>query len=413
MIKKVKVDQLKPGVFVHDFNCAWKNNNLIINQTLIKDEKVIDTIRSWGLQEVYIDTDRGLDIGEAKTEFEAKRETDSGLHRLAESKPYTGRQAPLKEELAVADNIKKEAANVIQQAMDTVREGKPLETDNALQLIEKMEKSVSRNKDALVLLTKIRRKDEYTLMHSISVASLVLSFCNFCKIPHATTLNLAIGALFHDIGKTRVPLAILNKPGKLDDHEYEKMKKHAEYSAEILQGAKGLPHEAHDMGLHHHERFDGNGYPHGLKGEEITFGSQIVAIADVYDAITSDRCYRDGIESVEGLRKLYEWSEYHFNKDLTYKFIHCIGVYPVGSCVRLENDLIGVVSGSTENVMQPLVRIFYNAGRKTSVPVHDLDLSRIGVRIAGYEEADKWDISQRKIFGELFPDISPFCQEMA
>lgn len=413
MIKKVKVDQLKPGIFVHDFNCTWKTDNLIINQTMIKDEKILDTIRSWGVHEVYIDTDRGLDIEDAKTEFEAKRETDSALHRLAETKPYASRQAPLKEELAVANNIKKEATNVIQQAMDTVREGKQLKTDSAYQLIEKMEKSVTRNKDALVLLTRIRRKDEYTLMHSISVASFVLSFCNFCKIPHTMTLNLAIGALFHDIGKTRVPLAILNKPGKLDDHEYEKMKKHAEYSAEVLQDAKGLPHEAYDMALHHHERFDGNGYPHGLKGDEITFGSQIAAIADVYDAITSDRCYRDGIDGVEGLRKLYEWSEYHFNKDLTYKFIRCIGVYPVGSCVRLENDLVGVVAGSTENVMLPVVRIFYNDRKKSSVPVHDLDLSKIGVQIASYEEAGKWNISWRKIFEELTPDISPLCQEMA
>ena len=409
MIKKVKVEQLKPGVFVHDFNCDWKGENVRIDQTLIKDGKTFDIIRSWGIQEVYIDTERGLDVESARPVHEVNRETDKALHKLAVAQPSPPRQVSLEEELILAKSIKKEAVNVIERSILRVQAGQPLEIENVYQLVEKMEESVIRNKDALLLLTKMRQKDEYTLMHSISVGSLVLALCDFCHVPHHKSLDLAVGAMFHDIGKTMIPLAVLNKPGKLTDAEYEIVKKHVEYSVEMLQNAGGLPAEAYDMSLHHHERLDGNGYPHGLKGDEISFGSQMAAICDVYDAITSDRCYKNGMESVIGLRKLYEWSDYHFNKDLTYKFIRCIGVYPIGTCVKLEGGLVGVVIGSTENILQPIVRVFYDDKKQDQIPVYDFDLSTTDLRVLSYEKPNRWDFHKMKIFNDLSPDIQSFC----
>ncbi|MBI5556384.1 MAG: HD-GYP domain-containing protein [Deltaproteobacteria bacterium] len=405
MIKKVKVEKLRPGIFVHDFNTDWNSGNLLTNQTLIRDVKIIDILHSWGIKEVYIDTDKGFDVSDAKPALEARLDTDSALREMAREKPAAASNFPLKEEILLAKKIKKQAVNVIMKAMETVREGKPLETENAYQLIVQMEKSIARNRDALVLLTRIRRKDEYTLMHSISVGAYIINFCNFFKLPLKRTLSLAIGALFHDIGKTRIPLAILNKPGKLDDKEFAEMKRHSLYSAEILQNARNLPREAFDMGLHHHERYDGTGYPDGLLGEAIKSGSQLVAIADVYDAITSDRCYRNGMDRVEGLRKLYEWCEYHFNKDLTHKFIRSIGVYPIGTCVRLESGRIGVVVGSTESMAQPVVRIFFDDEKKSAVAGHDLDLSKTDDQVVGYEESDKWDIKGMNIFEEITADL--------
>lgn len=408
MIKKIKVDQLKPGIFIHDFDCGWHTENLFINQTLIKSDKTIEIIRSWGIKEVFIDTDRGLDIDEAKSAKEVEVETDERLLKLGEDDSTSSYGMPLRDEVALAIDIKKEAASVIERAKANIKAGEPLETDDAYQLIDRMEESVSRNKDALLLLTRIRKKDEYTLMHSISVGSLVLSFCNFIKVPHDMTLNFAIGALFHDIGKTMIPNEILNKPGKLTEYEYDEIKKHSEYSAEVMKTAEGLPHEAYDMGLHHHERYDGTGYPHGLIGDEIGYGSQIAAICDVYDAITSVRCYKDGMESIDALRRLYEWSNYHFNKDLTYQFIRCIGVYPLGTVVRLENDLIGTVIGSTDNVLQPIIRVFYDERKKAPVSSYDLDLYKSDGHVVSYEKPDKWDLKKYNIFDDLPEGLSLF-----
>ncbi len=405
MIKKVKIELLEPGVFVHDFNCDRRSNNLVTSQTLIRDKRIIEILGSMGIREIYIDTDKGIDVRESIPAQEARRDTEKGLHEIAEKQPASIRNIPLAEELKVAKNIKKQAVTVIRRVMEGVREGKPLETEETFQLIEKMEKSVTRNRDALVLLTMIRKKDEYTMMHSISVGAYVLNFCNFYKIPQKITLNLAMGALFHDIGKTRIPLAILNKPGILDEEEFATIKKHAEYSAQILQSGRDLPAEAFDIGLHHHERYDGTGYPHRLQGDQITFGSQLAAIADVYDALTSDRCYKAGIDRVDALRKLYEWSGLHFNKDLTHKFIRCIGVYPIGSCVALESGRIGIVVGSTESLVQPIVHIIYDKEEEKEVTIPDLDLSQTGDQVVGYEESCNFDLKKLDAFKEVAADL--------
>lgn len=407
MIKKITINQLRPGIFVHDFNCDKSSTNLILNPTLIKDVKIIDILSSWGIKEVYIDTARGLDVEKAKPQLEVKQEIDSAFHELAQKHPESTRSVPLKEELEVAKNIKTRATTVIENVMRAIRAGRPMETESAVELIEEMDQSLARNKDALVLLTRIRQKDEYTLMHSISVGAYVLNFCSLNKLPHQQTMALAIGALFHDIGKTKIPLEILNKPGKLTDTEFVEMKRHSLYSAEVMQGAKDLPEEAYDMGLHHHERYDGTGYPHGLKGGEITYGSQLCAIADVYDALTSDRCYKVGIDRIEGLRKLYEWSDYHFNKELTYSFIRGIGVYPIGTCVKLESGRIGVVVGSTESADQPVVRLFYDENKQMPLLVHDLDLLNSEDRVIMYEDAAKWDLKKMNIFGDVSADLFP------
>lgn len=408
MIKKIKTEQLRPGIYVHDFNCDWAGENIFISDALIKTEKAIEIIRSWGIKEVYIDTDLGLDVKRGKSAQDAQRETNKNLHRLAQRATEEALPAtPLKEELQMARTIRTEAVAAMRQAIRAVQEGKEMDLDGAFQLVEKMKDSVTRNKDALVLLTRIRKKDEYTLMHSISVSSLVLAFCNSCDISYDMSINLAMGSLFHDIGKTKIPTNILNKPGKLKQDEFNLMKRHTEYSAEALAATTKLPPEAYDIALHHHERYDGSGYPHGLKGDSIEFGSKIASICDVYDAITSTRCYKNGIDRVQGLRKLYEWSDHHFDKELTYKFIRNIGVYPVGTHVTLENEVSGIVADSTENVLQPVVRIFYNDKKKEPLPIQKLDLSKAGINIAGYDSPDQWSRDKRQAFIENKKALSP------
>ncbi|MEJ2691097.1 MAG: HD-GYP domain-containing protein [Deltaproteobacteria bacterium] len=405
MIKKVKIELLEPGVFVHDFNSDRRSSNLITSQTLIRDRRIVEILGSMGIREVNIDTDKGIDVQESIPALEVRTEIEEGLHELAAKQPDSIRNIPLTEELAVARKIKSQAVSVIRNVIESVRKGKPLETGEAFHLVEEMENSVTRNRDALVLLTMIRKKDEYTMMHSISVGAYILNFCNFYKVQEQQTLNLAIGALFHDIGKTRIPHAILNKPGPLDEKEFAIMKKHAQYSAEILQSGHHLPSETFDMGLHHHERYDGTGYPHHLKGEQISFGSQLAAIADVYDALTSDRCYKAGIDRVEALRKLYEWSGLHFNKDLTHQFIRCIGVYPIGSCVTLASGRVGIVVGSTESLIQPIVHIFYDKKKEREITIPELDLSQTEDQVVGYEESCNFDLKKLDAFKEVATDI--------
>jgi len=401
MIRTVKIADLKPGMFIHDFNCESRKDILYIDQTLIKSQELIDIISSWGIEEVYIDTERGIDVADSRSPLERQKQADQNIHKISQAGQTVPEQIPLSEEIAGASRIKNEAVDLIQESLQRASKEKPPELEPAYELASKMKDSIQRNKDALVLLTRIRRKDEYTLYHSISVSSLVLDMCNFKGLPSDQTLDLAVGALFHDIGKALVPRGILNKPGRHTEDESRQMRKHSEYSADLLRNAKGLPIDAYDIALHHHERYDGAGYPHGLKGDQISYGAQLTSVCDIFDAITSARCYRAGMGTVAGLRKVYEMGGHCFPKILAYDFIRCLGVYPVGSCVQMQDGLIGIVIGSTERVLQPVVKVVFDNKRNGKVKPFRLNLAETNGTITSYEEPSKLGLDPAGVLKEM------------
>ncbi|MCK4708012.1 MAG: HD-GYP domain-containing protein, partial [Gammaproteobacteria bacterium] len=190
--------------------------------------------------------------------------------------------------------------------------------------------------------------------------------------------QLALGGLLHDIGKMKVPLEILNKPGKLTDDEFEIMQGHAQLGIDYLSNTPGLSQDVMDVVSMHHERFDGTGYPNGLKGDEISEVGQMSSIIDVYDALTSVRCYKDAWEPSYTLKKLLEWSGSQFSKKLVSNYIRCLGIYPVGSLVQLQTGLVGIVIEQNEKeLLRPDVRIIYNSCFEKYVKVRDIQLRKI------------------------------------
>lgn len=389
MIKKVKVKDLRVGVFVHDFNCSWSDGALYIEQNLINSEHVIDILRSWEIEEVYIDTSRGLDIDRKKIFHEQGKQSSEVVRNRHRARP----EVPLVRELDSAKKVTQTAKDVMRQAHQQATEGKAPDVDPMYELARQMKSSLDRNRDALTLLTRIRRKDEYTLHHSISVSSLVLNMCLYCQVSDQQTLDLAVGALFHDIGKALVPQNILNKPGKLTDDEYREIQRHVEYSVDILSKTKGLPLECYDIALHHHERHDGTGYPHRQAENQISYGAQLTCISDVFDAITSERCYKPGMDTVLGLRKIYEGRGSFFSEEVTRDFVECVGVYPVGTSVILEDGRSGIVVGSTEDIMRPEVQILYDEKKKIRLKPYKVDLSQNDYVIATYGDPKKFGIT--------------------
>ncbi len=215
----------------------------------------------------------------------------------------------------------------------------------------------------------------------------------------ATLIRLAgIGGLLHDAGKMKVPDEILNKPGKYTDEEFAIMKRHPEEGEKILLSIPGIHSVSIDIALHHHERFDGSGYPHRQAGEELSEFARMAAIVDVYDAITSTRCYHRGMPAAEGLRKLWEWSKFHFDPKLVQDFIRTVGIYPVGSLVKLESGRLAVVLEQNENsLLTPCVKAIFSTRSNTYTPPLLIDLARPmghggGDRIIGYEDPAKWKI---------------------
>jgi HD-GYP domain-containing protein (c-di-GMP phosphodiesterase class II) len=201
--------------------------------------------------------------------------------------------------------------------------------------------------------------------------------------------------MLHDIGKVRVPDAVLNKPGRLTEKELATMKTHVVHSRRILEATPGIPPAAIDVAGLHHERHDGTGYPDGLAGDAISRIGQMAAICDVYDAITSNRVYHKGLQPTEALRKIFEWSRFHFNPELAQAFLRCIGIYPVGALVMLESRRLALVVDQHQgNLLQPLVRVIFHSGSNRYLPPEDLDLSRptCSDRIVRHETPADWGI---------------------
>ena len=396
MIKKVKIKDLSVGVYVCDFNCNDSKGNIYIDEGFITDSSIIKILDSWGIEEVYIDTDVGKDITEKRGH---SYPASPGSLPPKRTEKYTPPEyvTPTYIEMRTARKIVENTAAFIETTIEDVKRGKMVRLDDSYSLASSMHESIKRNRDALLLLTRIRQKDEYTLYHSIRVSSLVLGMCSFYRLPEQQTLDLGVGALFHDIGKTFIEDSILHKPGRLSDAEFEQMKLHAGYSAKLLKKVNGLPKEAYEIALHHHERIDGKGYPFGLKDSEISFGVQITSISDIFDAVTSNRCYRKGLGTVDGLKILYEMCGTHLQKDLTHDFIRNIGVYPVGSCVKIEQDLLGVVVRSTDNIERPIVRILYDFKKKKSVDNLTVNLDMENRDVVSYVDPIKYKLTPERI----------------
>jgi len=397
MIKKVRVEQLRPGIYIHSFTGSWFKHPFLRNHIVIKDEKMIWKIRSSGIQEVLIDTTKGLDIYE-RTPKEELREVllAENLYQV-DPEPLISGNVPLREEIVKAQEIKFEARQIIEKISQEVSLGEKIEIESVNVVVDQILYSLIRNKDALLSLINIRSRDEYTYMHSVNVGILTTAFCKSLEMDEEKIRKYGSGALLHDIGKLHVSMDILNKPSALTVEEYEEVKKHVEYGFKILNESSGnISEEIIEIVYQHHERLDGTGYPLGLKNGDIKTGGRIAAIVDVYDAITADRIYSGQTSPAIALRKLYEMGDDILDAELVNNFIRFMGIYPVGTVVQLESGFLGiVVESGKHNLTQPIVRLVYDRKHNMPIAPRDLDLSEgIGKmhRIKSTEDAGKWNI---------------------
>jgi putative nucleotidyltransferase with HDIG domain len=396
MIKKIKVEQLKPGVFVHDFNSGWLHHPFLKNQAKIKTDNDVEKILNYQIHEVYIDTDKGLDVDDAPTQQEVAEKIQMEVDKLPG--PMQGNaRVPLKEEIARARQFIGEAKKTTRHLMDDVKLGKQIDMQQIENLVDRMTQSVLNSKDALISLARIKNKDEYTYLHSLAVSALCISFAEHLGLDAKKTKQIGIGGLLHDIGKVNVPLEILNKPGPLTEEEFEIMKQHVTHGNCILQQTK-IDEGSACVTAHHHERLDGTGYPDGLKGDQISLFGQMAAVVDIYDALTSERCYKNPMPPTQALRKLFEWSNSYLNKDLVEKFIAHVGIYPIGTLVRLRSGFIGVVVRHGEKgLLYPVVRAVYDTRIETRIDPFNIDLSKKASTgnadgIAGCESPERWNL---------------------
>lgn len=397
MLKKVDSSQLKVGMYIHDLSCDWLTHPFMRNRFVLRSDDEIRKIIDAGIRQVLIDTTRGLDVPDAPTLAEANAATERELEKLA-STPRAPPKLSLAEELTRATQLRSQASFMVRSVMADVRLGKAVELDRVQPMVQDITESILRNPGALVGLLRIKTKDDYTFLHSVSVCALLVAFCRSRGMASELTHEAGLGGLLHDTGKALVPDRILNKPARLTPEEFAEVQRHPRAGYDILRLSPEIGPVPLDITLHHHERRDGSGYPDGLVGDAISELAQMAAIVDVYDAITSERCYHKAVSAAEALRKIYEWSKLHFNPVYAQDFMRCVGIYPVGTMVMLESGRLGVVIEAHEsNLLAPKVNVFFSTKSNAYIKPETVDLSRgLGFggadKIVGHESAAKWQV---------------------
>ncbi|MFC4258037.1 HD-GYP domain-containing protein [Marinobacter lacisalsi] len=399
MIKRIPLSALRVGMYLTDLNNDWVPHNNQRRKGFIRNEATIEKIGRLGVKYIYIDTGRGLDSPDGEPAHEVDQANQATLDRVAEEPPVAFRRADIADEMVSALAIHQQAQGLVGNLMQNVKLGKAIDLSPVHELAENLQGSVFRNHNALACLGRIREKDNYLLEHSVNLSVLMSIFGK--SVGHSSDVlhQTIVGALLHDIGKILTPDEILHKPGRLTPEEFEIMKEHAAHSHQILAGTEGIGELSVLTAAEHHERLDGSGYPKGLRDDEISVYGRMAAIADVYDAITSDRVYHKGMTPTQGLKKLLEWSGDHLDPTLVRHFIRCLGLYPVGSMVLLESGRLGVViEGNEDDQRQPVVRLMYHTRFRMPIPLEVLDLARPGVQdhILRAVEPDDYKLDVRK-----------------
>jgi HD-GYP domain-containing protein (c-di-GMP phosphodiesterase class II) len=376
MIKRVPINDVRVGMFVSDQNNDWVPHNTRNRRGIIRNEETIRKMQQMGVKAVYIDTSKGMDTVHGEPAEEVDRGNEAALAEAGSETPVSRNSVSVEDEMDAALRVHGQAQTLISQLLGNVKVGQALDINPVHDLADELLESVFRNHNALTCLGRIREKDNYLLEHSVNLSVLISIFGKSVRLSRKAMKETVVGALLHDIGKILTPDEILQKPGRLGQDEFEVMKLHVSHSRDLLAATPGIDPIALLTAAQHHERMDGSGYPEGLKGEAISVYGRMVAITDVYDAITADRVYHKGLTPTQGLKKLLEWSGDHLDPKLVRHFIRCIGLYPVGSLVLLESGRLAVVYETNEQEQRlPQVKVIYHTRLRQAIPVKRLDLA--------------------------------------
>ena len=397
-IRKVLVKDLELGMMVTDVGRSWLRHPWPTKKKRITSDQDIDLLIEHGITEVTVDFEssqselsraesgaspgkvppkefgisdetliaaRQVDVIEVARQASRGRTASPMGEKTPVSKPPVEAVRDvvnLAEELPLARRVYLKALDATRNLLADVRAGRKIKVGEIQDGLDGMIDSVFRNRDAMLALIKLQCYDEYTYTHSLNVTTLAVSVGRQIGLTRSQLRELGLGALFHDLGKTRVPDAILNKPGRLTDDEFEVMKNHPAWGVQILARQEiGITEAALHVIRHHHERLDGSGYPDGLSGETIDAFIALSGLADIYDALSSQRVYKMAMPPHEALKVLFKLRGNHFPPRWVDRFIQCLGIYPVGCVVRLNTGDIGVViSVNHETLHRPRLRMVYD-----------------------------------------------------
>ncbi len=389
--RQVFVNDLEIGMFVTRLDRPWEETDFILQGFVIESKDDIQAIARQ-CKFVFIETKHHLK--KAPNDTKNRRKEKSGLFArkiagikkaisknkkasttknsgaaikppvLTEKVTYINKIS-IEQEFSKASQSYSYAKDLSKSILDGIRIGRTLDMNDAKQAVGGIVDSIIRNNNALVWLTKLKNKDEYTAEHSLNVCILSVTFARHLGHSKFEIEKIGLCGLLHDVGKAKVPLEILNKPGRFTDEEFHIMNQHPLYGRDLLMSMSDSDHAAVDVAFSHHERIDETGYPRQLQAHQIPYYAKIISLADTYDAITSSRCYDAGRSSMEALDIIYKNKGRQFDEELAIEFIKCIGLYPPGSIVEMSNGEVAIIIASNkESKLKPRVILVLDGDKK-------------------------------------------------
>ncbi|MFQ6590736.1 MULTISPECIES: HD-GYP domain-containing protein [Pseudomonas] len=398
MLKCIPCSRVILGMHIHKLEGPWIDHGFWRSSFLLEREEDLQRLLMSQVRRVWIDTAKGCD------EPPRVRPAAVTLNNTRIVRPVVATAVDMKDEIARALKVCAVAKRAVIRMFSELRMGQAVDVPQVASLVEEISRSVLRHPHALLSLVRLKKANEYTYMHSVAVSGLMIALARQLELSPELVQEAGLAGLFHDVGKMAIPEDILNKPAQLTETEFGTVRRHPEEGARMLRLCPQISTWVLDVCLHHHEKHDGSGYPDGLVQDQISLFAQMGAVCDVYDAVTSDRPYKQGWGPAEAIQRMAEWKG-HFDARVFQAFVRCVGIYPVGALVRLESGRIGVVvEQSSKSLLAPKVKVFFSVRSRLPIPQSVVNLAEQPDKIIGRENTEDWGF---KHVDELWSGLAP------
>ena len=341
---RIDVADLRVGMFVVELDKPWEESSFMLQGVEIASANDILMVQK-ECDHVWVDYD----------EFSMPKPRQANGLNAATGAGVADDEFSVEQEFDAAREMHSAAAQVVATLFEEIKLGAEIDGGKVKQAVNGCVDSILRNPDASVWMTRIQARHQGTAQHSMNVAALSIIVAKAMGLSTREMEDVGVCGMLHDVGKTSLPLEILNKPGPLTPEELVEMRKHTRYGRDILISTKSVMSGAADVAHSHHERPDGKGYPRGLDDDSIPLYAKIVAIAEAYDTMTINQIYRGAMSPSHALQELYAQRGKQFDEELVIRFIDAVGIFPPGSIVEMLNGEIGIVLANTADKLRPRV----------------------------------------------------------
>lgn len=371
-VHKIAVADLEIGMYVCRLDRDWLGTPFPLQGVWIREQDDIELLTRY-CREVFIDLERGRAVWHAP----ALQRTGRSPREVERARGTVEHADSISIEAEVPHARKAQAciAGFASELLEHVRSGLPISHDRVRAAVAPMVASILRNADAYLWLDTLRERGGYDYSHALNCSALMAVFGRHVGFPPDILTDMACAGLLLDVGKLRVDRDLLARPAALGPEEMAEARRHVEHCLAILDADPDTPAHVREAVRDHHERHDGSGYPRGIAGDAIPLLARIAGMVDAYDAMTSDRAYRNGIARHEALQELYRLRGSWYAAELVEQFLQCMGVYPTGSLVELSSGEVAVVMGQNlARRLRPKIMLLTGADKTLLPGFRTLDL---------------------------------------